>query len=177
MKATAAWFRLSPCLLVLGGMLTACDATKWPLADYQSPWPPARQTAHRWTADSVPSRQKPARPAAAAPAPANATGNTSGNPLVASAVDSVPATTDAALIGLDSEQTRAMLGPPREEENRSPAKIWRYRTPQCSLDVAFYPDVQTHEFRVLNYEVKGNDGTEQGRRDCIAGLRSGLRPR
>jgi hypothetical protein len=171
MKVIATWLSTGLGLLTVPAMLTACDASQWPLANMQSPRPVMQQSSAKSTVNSAAARQKPAKPDAANPA---ATSSAVASTSTSSVADG---TTDPVLIGLNSEQTRAMLGPPAEEEQRAPAKIWRYRTSRCSLDVAFYPDVQTHEFRVLNYEVNGNDGTEQGRRDCIAGLRTGLRPR
>ncbi|WP_341913511.1 hypothetical protein [Ferrovibrio terrae] len=175
---SAGWLLVYPCLLVF---LAACDAGRWPLGSEVPP----QSVSHHPAASPAKGRATPVpvtseKPGAVATkSPAAQADVASVTPALApAALPKVPGGDgDTPLVGLDMEQARGVLGPPTEEEQRAPAKIWRYRTAQCTLDVALYPDVQTHVFRVLNYEVNGNDGTEQGRRQCIAGLRSGARTR
>jgi hypothetical protein len=152
-------------LLALAGLLSGCDARQWPLAEYQSGKPAARAWMEP---QATPAPRKPAK-SAHSPKGVETASVAMPGPVGSPAAES--------LIGLDIEQARDRLGPPHEEVEQAPAKLWLYRTAQCSLDVALYPDVQTHVFRVLNYEVKGNDGTEQGRRQCIDSLRTGSRRR
>ncbi|TXL75714.1 hypothetical protein FHP25_13785 [Vineibacter terrae] len=76
------------------------------------------------------------------------------------------------LIGLGEQELRAKLGPPVTEEERPPGKIWRYRTGGCTLNVSLYPDVQTRKFGTLTYEVKSDDDTDEGKRNCLADLQS-----
>jgi hypothetical protein len=172
MKRALSWSSMASCLLAVSGLLAACDARYAPLADYRSGQPKATAWREPSASQSVPTstrRQAAVKPANQhSPAPAR-------GPVTASAALPGPVENsgDVALVGLNMQQTRDRLGPPTEEIEQAPAKVWRYRTSQCSMDVAMYPDVQTQVFRVLNYEVKGNDGTEQGRRKCISGLRSG----
>jgi hypothetical protein len=181
MKRTVSWSITAPCLLVATGLLAACDARQWPLADYRSGQPnatawrqPASASGQKSSANQ--STQTERKTAAAKPSPtsSNVVTATSGT-VTASMVMPGPVreSGDVSLIGLDMAQARSRLGPPTEEIEQAPAKVWRYRTAQCSLDVSLYPDVHTQIFRVLNYEVKGNDGTEQGRRKCISDLRAG----
>jgi len=72
------------------------------------------------------------------------------------------------LVGLDEEQLRATLGPPVEQWQTAPAKVWRYRQSACTMDVLLYPDVQTLTFRVLKYEVTNDEYAANGRPDCVA---------
>lgn len=81
-------------------------------------------------------------------------------------------TGDLNLVGKSEGQVRAMLGPPTSVEERAPGKTWHYRDGSCSVDVRLYPDVQTRQFGTLSYEVKSNDNSDEGRRDCMARLRS-----
>ncbi len=76
------------------------------------------------------------------------------------------------LVGKSENELRALLGPPTKEEDRPPGKTWRYRDGQCTLDVQLYPDVQTRQFGTLGYEVKSDDNTDEGKRVCLAQLRS-----
>ncbi|MEK9968504.1 MAG: hypothetical protein VW600_05180 [Ferrovibrio sp.] len=168
MKLGQAWYATLPSLVVMAGLMAACDARQWPLAEYRSGKPAAQAWLRPQEPMSAPGKQADPKPAPSKSAPKGVETASVAMPGPASTVKS-----SDVLIGLDMEQARKQLGPPQQEVERAPAKLWLYRTPQCSLDVALYPDVQTQVFRVLNYEVNSNDGTEQGRRQCIASLRSG----
>ncbi|MBS0546414.1 MAG: hypothetical protein JSR24_01615 [Proteobacteria bacterium] len=76
------------------------------------------------------------------------------------------------LVGKSEGQVRALLGSPTSEEDRAPGKTWHYRNGQCTIDVQLYPDVQTRQFATLAYEVKSDDSTDEGKRLCMAQLRS-----
>jgi hypothetical protein len=76
------------------------------------------------------------------------------------------------LVGKSDSEVRALLGPPNSEEERAPGKTWHYRDGQCAVDVHLYPDVQTRQFGTLAYEVKSDDSTDEGKRNCLAHLRS-----
>jgi hypothetical protein len=80
------------------------------------------------------------------------------------------------LMGKSEGQVRAMLGPPSSVEERAPGKTWHYRDGRCSVDVQLYPDVQTRQFGTLAYEVKSDDNSDEGRRDCLARIRSRAQP-
>jgi len=80
------------------------------------------------------------------------------------------------LVGKSEGQVRAMLGPPTAVEERAPGKTWHYREGRCSVDVQLYPDVQTRQFGTLAYEVKSDDNSDEGRRDCMARFRSRAQP-
>ncbi len=76
------------------------------------------------------------------------------------------------LVGKSEGEVRHMLGPPTSEEERAPGKTWHYRDGQCAVDVHLYPDVQTRQFGTLAYEVKSDDSTDEGKRNCLAHLQS-----
>lgn len=84
---------------------------------------------------------------------------------------SVPAA-PVTLVGKSEGQVRALLGPPTSVEERAPGKTWHYRDGRCSVNVQLYPDVQTRQFGTLAYEVKSDDNSDEGKRDCMARLRS-----
>jgi hypothetical protein len=76
------------------------------------------------------------------------------------------------LTGWSEHDVRALLGPPTTEENNAPGKTWRYRDGRCSLDVQLYPDVKTHQYGTLDYEVKSDDNTSEGKRLCMGQFQS-----
>ncbi len=76
------------------------------------------------------------------------------------------------LVGKSESEVRSLLGPPNSEDERAPGKTWHYREGQCAVDVHLYPDVQTRQFGTLAYEVKSDDSTDEGKRSCLARLRS-----
>lgn len=178
MTRAVAWSVGIPCLLAMSGLLAACDARQWPLAEYKSGKPRAtawRQPAPGQPASTDTSRHAVQKSPPAAPTATSGVVTPTNGPVTASTAMPGPVgdMREMSLIGLDMAQARQRLGPPTEEIEQAPAKVWRYRTAQCSMDVSLYPDVHTQIFRVLNYEVKGNDGTEQGRRKCASDLRTG----
>ncbi|HJQ59111.1 MAG TPA: hypothetical protein VJ890_19555 [Vineibacter sp.] len=88
-----------------------------------------------------------------------------------------PAPAPVNMVGFGEQELRNLLGAPAIQEERPPGKIWRYRKGGCALDVTLYPDVQTRKYGTLSYEVKSNDGTDQGKRACLADIQSGGRAR
>jgi hypothetical protein len=98
-------------------------------------------------------------------------------PQTAAAPPAPPARPSAvSLVGKSEGQVRALLGPPNSVEERAPGKTWHYRDGRCSVDVQLYPDVQTRQFGTLAYEVKSDDNSDEGRRDCLARFRSRAQP-
>jgi hypothetical protein len=84
----------------------------------------------------------------------------------------VAAAAPVNLIGKSESEIRVLLGPPTSEEDRAPGKTWHYRDGQCTVDIQLYPDVQTRTFGTLAYEVKSDDSTDEGKRLCVAQLKS-----
>jgi hypothetical protein len=151
-------------------MLSGCDAmqnmrndfarlTSLPAMGFQGRAATAPQAATRPRNSSTPSTAAKTM-ADEPPMASNSTGGTPPDP---------PA---VALAGKSETEIRAMLGTPTSEEDRSPGKQWRYRDGQCTYDVQLYRDVRTKQFGTLGYEVKSDDSTNDGKRLCMARLRS-----
>jgi hypothetical protein len=117
-----------------------------PAADYQAP--PPRHVATHARSPAQPSPQRPARAA-----PAN----------IAQA-----STTVDGLIGLTERQVQQRFGSPAAREERKPGTAWIYRDADCRLEVSFYPDVRTHDYKALGYEVKSNADTNAGKSRCTS---------
>jgi hypothetical protein len=127
----------------------------------------------------APERQATARPRTSSTIPTTTTPSTSAKtmaedpPAVPNPTAGTPPDPPAvALAGKSETEIRAMLGTPTREEDRSPGKQWRYRDGQCTYDVQLYRDVRTKQFGTLGYEVKSDDSTNDGKRLCMARLRS-----
>ena len=57
------------------------------------------------------------------------------------------------LVGLNFEQIQSLLGEPSGRGEKPPGKVWTYSTDSCVLNVFFYADINTREFRALTYEI------------------------
>ncbi|WP_298724026.1 hypothetical protein [uncultured Ferrovibrio sp.] len=157
------------CLLLMAG----CDARQWPLADKQSGRVQNPSKTSSSSASAAPSSTPAMNAAAARRAPSNR------DTKIVAAVAAPPQVGDTTidLAGLREEELIDLLGAPTATESKPPAKIWRYNAAKCHLNVSFYPDVQTRVFRILSYEVTGNDSTDQGKRQCWSELRSRAKPK
>ncbi|MGD9881348.1 MAG: hypothetical protein AB7F22_10860 [Reyranella sp.] len=127
-------------------------------------------------ARAAPERQAAARPRSSSTSstPSTSAKTISEDPPIApsSTASTPPDPPAVALAGKSEAEIRAMLGTPTREEDRSPGKQWRYRDGQCTYDVQLYRDVRTKQFGTLGYEVKSDDSTNDGKRLCMARLRS-----
>jgi len=85
--------------------------------------------------------------------------------------------TATGLAGKSEGEVRSLLGPPEREDERPPGKQWHYRLGTCTLDVQLFPDVRTKQFGTLAYEVRSDDNSDEGKRQCMAELESRLRSR
>ena len=75
--------------------------------------------------------------------------------------------TATQLIGLDEPTARRLLGVAGEQAEAPPAKIWRYRSLTCELDLFFYLDLRSGKMRILHYSFKGDEG---GKENCLRSL-------
>jgi hypothetical protein len=157
------------CLFLISG----CDVAQNAQRDF-------KRVIHGDTSTS--SRSAPAAPSARAvakPAPASVTTAATPEVRMEEPRPEPPRETAAAsatgnlnLVGKSEGQVRTLLGPPTSIEERAPGKTWHYRDGSCSVDVRLYPDVQTRQFGTLSYEVRSNDNSDEGRRNCMARFRS-----
>jgi hypothetical protein len=65
------------------------------------------------------------------------------------------------VVGLSQAETAALLGPPASEAEQPPAKVWRYKVSECTIDVYFYLDVARNAFYALHYDA-GNPSSSVG---------------
>lgn len=150
---------LAAALVVLG----ACDQNTAPPA----PFPPADEAQR---APANPASARPPRPARKPPTPDTSTPEVGAGETASTSAGRVDAGSPEQLIGLDQNNTEALLGKPSERREAPPATIWRYLGQNCELDVYFYFDLQSRVMRALHYEVKSHDSTEPARNHCFAEL-------
>lgn len=136
-----------------------------------SPAPPPAATARKPMPPAAPPAPRPARPP---PVVASASADVAADVAPVTAPTPAVEAPPPVLTGYRESELRALLGPPSSEENRPPGKQWRYRFDKCTLDIQLYPDVETKQYGTLAYKVKSDDDTDEGRRLCLAQLRSRL---
>lgn len=84
-------------------------------------------------------------------------------------VKAAPATksiSPKALQGMTPDQVVALIGHPASETRKALGSVWLYRAADCSLSLAFFPEVETKVERVLNVEFLG----PQSESACLARL-------
>ena len=81
------------------------------------------------------------------------------------------------LVGLNEDQLTGLLGAPTAHAGDGPGRHLYYRLPQCTLNLSLYPNVDTHIYRLLSYEVTGNDGHYYGKQICDSELAAWLHTR
>ena len=69
---------------------------------------------------------------------------------------------------MDEAGIRVMMGEPSSTREEPPTKLWVYRLHKCTMEVTFYPDVETRKFHALNYEVTNDDGSPKRQQQCLA---------
>ncbi|MBV9330404.1 MAG: hypothetical protein JOZ55_02500 [Alphaproteobacteria bacterium] len=72
------------------------------------------------------------------------------------------------LVGLNEQQIESRFGEPAQRQERKPGTAWIYRDADCRLEVSFYPDLQTHTYKALGYEVTSYAGTSDGKHRCAS---------
>jgi len=88
-----------------------------------------------------PIKPAPAKPAPAKPAPA-------------------PSLTLPELVGLSEEEVARLLGTADTLREEPPATVWGYQAGTCALDLFFYMDMESRNFRALAYDVSTTDGVK-----------------
>lgn len=66
------------------------------------------------------------------------------------------------LVGMSRGETATLLGAPTEERDAAPAKIWKFASGDCAVDVYFYLDVARNDFYALHYSVQDRYGATTG---------------
>lgn len=75
-----------------------------------------------------------------------------------------------ALVGLSPVEVREFIGPPVTITDRAPAKIWNYRSRECSADVIFYLDIGSSTFRALTLDLKDSEGNSTSEPRCLGSI-------
>lgn len=60
-----------------------------------------------------------------------------------------------SLQGMTPEQVISLIGHPASETRKALGAVWLYRSAECSLSLAFFPEVETKVERVLTVELQG----------------------
>jgi len=80
-----------------------------------------------------------------------------------------PATvTPARLVGLDPIETTRLLGRPVETAEAPPALRWSWRAERCTLQLFFFMDLKTRDFRALSFPTSGYDDANDADLRCLA---------
>jgi hypothetical protein len=79
------------------------------------------------------------------------------------------------LVGLDREETMAVLGQPAAVREQPPSTVWTYKAQGCALDVFFFMDLSTRAFRVLSTELTTDSRAADARRVCLRQLQAASR--
>jgi hypothetical protein len=64
----------------------------------------------------------------------------------------------AQLVGFNFDSVLEVLRQPDAVEKNALSVVWTYAGSDCTLQLYFYPDIQTAVFRLLKYELKDSSG-------------------
>jgi len=102
-----------------------------------------------------PSPTEPPAANATPPAPTRQASVQPPNPPASAA----PRTVEPAdLVGFNFDSVLGVLRQPDAVEKNALSVVWTYAGSDCTLQLYFYPDIQTAVFRLLKYELKRNSG-------------------
>ncbi len=142
--------RSAACAAAFSALLAACSlpAGRLPWPDGDSP-PAAPVRQARAEPAPQPDRARPApRPRPAAP-----------HTAAKAAPEHSPADRPAAtpkLVGLSEAETVALLGPPSDQAEQAPGKVFTYRMSGCALAVHLFPDMDAGGYYALDYTADGD---------------------
>lgn len=88
-----------------------------------------------------------------------------------------PSVEPQSLVGLGEEEVTAMLGEPKEVRNDPPAMVWNYAVNECRLDLFFYLDLKSQDFRALAYNFEPNTTSDGAKKACLARIQEANRDR
>jgi LysM repeat protein len=74
------------------------------------------------------------------------------------------------IVGYDETTVTELLGAPDSSEDDPPARVWQYASENCVLDVYFYMELSTRNYRVLSYELDSAHDTPDVEQQCITEL-------
>ena len=72
------------------------------------------------------------------------------------------------LVGFDFSSVLQVLRRPDTVQSNALSIVWTYSEPSCTLQLFFYPDIQTKIFRLLKHDLKGAAEGNACMRDMMA---------
>jgi hypothetical protein len=69
-----------------------------------------------------------------------------------------PPPAPSTLVGADYAGVLKVLRRPDSTQNSALSVVWTYADPDCTLQLFFYPDIETKTFHLLKYDLKGAGG-------------------
>ena len=130
-------------------MTVRSEAQEIPLQDPVIDSPTAEEPQAPQVASNVPRPRPPARKPA---------------PLVKPAPPATPPEPEAAavapsdLVGFDFPAVLRVLRRPDTVQNSALSIVWTYAQSDCTLQLYFYPDIQTRIFHLLKFDLKDSSG-------------------
>lgn len=71
------------------------------------------------------------------------------------------------LVGKSEQQLVAFLGQPVSVREEPPAMVWQYVGRACKVDVFFYFEIKSQDFRSLAYKFYKDSGSTQKDSECL----------
>jgi hypothetical protein len=78
-----------------------------------------------------------------------------------------PMLAPADLVGFDFSSVLQVLRRPDTVQSNSVSIVWTYSEPSCTLQLFFYPDIQTKIFRLLKHDLKSAAEGAAERNACM----------
>jgi hypothetical protein len=147
--------RIAASAAALAGCLAFAGCMDLPPGDRSPMRAPAPAGAHVATAPEAPpapataksKRWPPVPKSKPAPAAVNAAA------LPQAALPMAGGSPPTRLAGKNEEEIISLLGEPGDRHEAAPAKVWRYTSSACELELYFYLDVASNRFQVLQIRV------------------------
>jgi hypothetical protein len=76
------------------------------------------------------------------------------------------------LVGKSEQQLVAFLGQPGSVREEPPAMVWQYVGRACKVDIFFYFDIRSQDFRSLAYKFYKDSGSTQKDAECLGRLQA-----
>ena len=73
----------------------------------------------------------------------------------------------ADLVGFDFSSVLQVLRKPDTVQSSALSIVWTYSEPTCTLQLFFYPDIQTKIFHLLKHDLKGAADGAAERNACM----------
>jgi hypothetical protein len=135
-------------------MTTRSEAQEIPLQDPVIDSPTAEDPQAPQVASNMPRPRPPARrPPLVKPAPAVPSKDIPSEPETGAA-----AVAPGDLVGFDFPHVLAILRRPDMVQNSALSIVWTYAQSDCTLQLYFYPDIQTRIFHLLKFDLKDGSG-------------------